>query len=286
MILDIWDKILQNIVEIEDICNCRLVCKDFKDLIERKTEIKATKIKTNKNISFSFLSLFPRLKRCNIPTKISNIYLLKHLNFITFHAKHAEIMQYMSSIEDLLFPFSPHYIHEKKYIKIYTDKGIYWLSQYKYGRYAEHDHDDIDDYFRDATRCRKLIANKKPFAYFPIKNFTYVCPVEQLSGFDYYPSHVLSKYSWQPTVGKNEEIFYFQYLEYLADSVLEVDPNDTMETYEIPILEKDLSIVKSALPNLKKWTILNSDSLVYSDRTTYFNDLPHTEDLIDNIFKF
>ena len=73
MILDIWDNILQHIVDVEDICNCRLVCKDFKDLIERKDEIKTTKI--TKNISFSFLSLFPRLKYCNIPTKISNIYL-------------------------------------------------------------------------------------------------------------------------------------------------------------------------------------------------------------------
>ena len=284
MILDIWDKILYYMDEIEDICNCRLVCKDFKDLIERKDEIKATKIKTN--ISFSFLCLFPRLKRCNIPTKISNIYLLKHLSCITFHAKHAEIMQYMSSIEDLLFPFSPHYIHEKKYIKIYTEKGIYWLSQYKYGRNAEHDHDDIDDYFRDATRCRKLVSNKKPFAYFPIKEFLYVCPVEQLSGFDYYPSSILRKYTWQPTLGKREEISYFQYLEYLADSVLEVDPNETMETYEIPILEKDLPVLKSALPNLKKWTILKQDSLVYSNRIIHFNDLPHTEDFIDNIFKF
>jgi hypothetical protein len=39
MILEVWDNILNNISDVEDICNCRLVCKDFKDLIERTEKI-------------------------------------------------------------------------------------------------------------------------------------------------------------------------------------------------------------------------------------------------------
>ena len=285
MIPEIWNCILNFIDDVEDICNCRLVCKDFKDLIERSTEQMKNK-NSSKNITISFISQFPHLKYLNVSTKMSNIFLLKNLKVVTFNVKHDDLIQYISAIEDLLFPFSPHYIHEKKIIKIYTEQATYWLSQYKYGRYAKHDYDEIDEYMRDATRCKTFISNKKPFQYFPVRNFIYVCPVEELSGFDYYPSQALRKYTWQPVLGGQKEIYYFKYIEYLAESVLELDRNDEMKTYEIPILEADLGDVKSLLPKGERFAILKPDSIVYSDHTTYFNDLPQADAFIDNIFKF
>lgn len=284
MVPEIWTQILNYILDVEDLCNCRLVSTDFKDLIERNDEIRSKIDKNVKNIKISFLHLFPRLKYLKVPTKISNIYLLKNLKTATFYIKQEDLTQYISSLEDLLFPF--HNDNEKKIIKIYTEKCIYWLSQYKYGRYAEQDHDDIDDYLRDATRCKTLISNKKPFQYFPIRKFIYVCPIEKLSGFDYYPSASLRKYTWQPVRGNNTEIHYFQYLEYLADSVLDIDRNEKLETYEIPIFEWDLSHMENSLPNIKKFAILKADSIVYSNRIVYFSDLPDTETFIDNVFKF
>jgi hypothetical protein len=285
MILEVWDNILNNISDVEDICNCRLVCKDFKDLIERTEKMENKNI--NKNINISFIHLFPRLKHLKIPIQISTIYLLKNLRTITFYSEQENLMQYISSIEDLLFPLSPHYINEKKIIKIYTEKAIYWLSQYKYGRYAEFEYNDIDEYMRDATRCKTFISNKKPFQYFPITNFIYVCPTKQFSGFDYYPSNTLKKYTWQPVVesmGK-DIVDHFKYLEYLSDFVLEIDRTDSMVTYEIPILEKDLPELKAAMPNLKNYAILKADSIVYSDHITYFHNLPLPEVFIDSVFK-
>ena len=287
MIPEIWNCIFEFVDDVEDICNCRLVSMDFRDLIESSVEQIKSKNK-NKNMKISFISRFPHLKYLNVPTKISNIFLLKNLKVVTFYMKQDDLTQYISALEDLLFPLSPHYIHEKRIIKIYTEKATYWLTQYKYGRYAEHDYDEIDEYIRDATRCKTFVSNKKPFQYFPVRNFIYVCPVKQLSGFDYYPSHVLRKYTWQPVAGgkEGEGIDYFGYLACLSDFVLELDRNDTMKTYEIPILESDLPELKRCLPNLKNFSILETDSLVYSDHTTFFNDLPYSEDFIDNIFKF
>ena len=83
MIPEIWSCILSNIVDVEDICNCRLVSKDFKDLISRNVE--QLKSGGNKNIKISFLSLFPYLKYLHVPTTISNIFRLRNLKLVTFY---------------------------------------------------------------------------------------------------------------------------------------------------------------------------------------------------------
>ena len=293
---EIVENILLHITDVEDICNCRLVSKDFKEIINMTRELTSF---SDKIVKKEFLSLFPKLKHLRVPTnfifvslgdlndfdtlsleiknKLQFEKLFKSLNTITFRMKTKEIFNIMHFIDDFLFS-----INVKKTIKIYTKTSIYWISQYRYGKYEKggFEFNGIDEQIMDACKCRTLMSNKKPHHYYPVQNYVYMSTIEDLNSFDYFPSPSLTNYAWVPI--KSEAIGYSKNLSESIYEITEINPN--IKTYEMPILEKDIPHLKSVFPNLKNMLLLKDDILFYKRKQLRLQDIQGAEQYLDSQF--
>ena len=142
---EIFENILSYITDVEDICNCRLVSSNFKEIIENCREIGSF----DKTVSLKFISLFPKLKHLHAATHFHE-NLFEKLDTITLRMKTKEIFNIMHFIDDFLFSKNV-----KKLLKIYTKTSIYWISQYRYGKYekADFEFNGIDEQLMDCCKC-------------------------------------------------------------------------------------------------------------------------------------
>ena len=282
--VEIWEEVLSWIGDVKDVCSCREVCTAFKYMIERKViKLENQNLRKEISIKLSFLSLFPNLSFLHIPTNTTNITFLKSLTYITLSMKDAhEILDMIPFMEDYLFSTS-----EKKVMKIYQGTSIYWMKRHVYGKFEKYkrEFDEIDGQLMDVCRCKTVISNKKSQYYFPVETFIYLCPIDQLSTFDYFPSRNLKHYIWQPVLSEDRR--NINYLSLLSDTIAEITlANTKIETYHIPISTHHIPHLRTVFPNIHNYCTYDSGSISYSnDKILNLTNLPKPETFIDKYIK-
>ncbi len=271
---EIFEKILFYVTDIQDICNCRLVSSSFKEIIENCKEISSF----DKTLSLKFISLFPKLKHLHAATYFHE-NLFKNLDTITLRMKTKEIFDILKYLDHFLF-----YKNVKKLLKIYTKTSIYWISQYRYGKYEKgnFEFNGIDEQLMDCCKCKTLISNQKPHHYYPVQNYIYLSSIEDLTNFDYFPSLSLFNYSWVPIKSENGN---FENLKSLSAAIYEMtEVNTNIRTYEVPILEEHIPHLKTSFPNLRNFLLLKDDILQYKRKYLKLQDIQEAENYLDSQF--
>ena len=271
---EIFEKVLSYVTDVKDICNCRLVSSSFKEIVENSREIGSF----DKTVSLKFICLFPKLKHLRVPIHF-NQNLFEKLDTITLRMKTKEIFDILIYLEDFLFSKNV-----KKLLKIYTKTSIYWISQYRYGKYekADFEFNGIDEQLMDVCKCKTLISNRKPHHYYPVQNYVYLSTIEDLNNFDYFPSLSLFNYSWVPIKSENGNFENLKSLSAAIYEMTEVNPN--IYTYEVPVLQEHIPYLKTIFPNLTN-TLIIKDNILHSKRKQlYLNNIISAEEYIDANF--
>ncbi len=270
---EIFEKVLSYVTDIQDICNCRLVSSSFKEIIENCREISSF----DKTVSLKFISLFPKLKHLHASTRFHE-NLFEKLDTITLRMKTKEIFDILKYLDNFLFSKNV-----KKLLKIYTKTSIYWISQYRYGKYEKgnFEFNGIDEQLMDCCKCKTLISNRKPHHYYPVQNYIYLSSIEDLTHFDYFPSLSLFNYSWVPIKSENGK---FENLKSLSSAIYEIVQNTNIRTYEMPVLEEHISRLKTVFPNLKNFLLLKDDILQYKRKYLKLQDIQEAENYLDSQF--
>ena len=285
--VEIWEEVLSWIEDVSDICSCRTVCGVFKYMIERKVveikyKLEDRNLRKGTSIKFSFLTLFPNLSLLHIPlrmTNTTNITFLKSLTYITLLIKNREeILNMIPFMEDYLFSTT-----QEKVMKVYQGTSICWMKRHVYGKFEKYkrEFDEIDGQLMDVCRCKTVISNKKSQYYFPVETFIYLCSIDQLSTFDYFPSRNLTHYIWQPVLSEDRR--NINYLSLLSDTIAEITlANTKLETYHLPISTHLVPHLRTVFPNIHNYCTYDSGSISYSNNNIlHLTNLPKPETFID-----
>lgn len=247
---EIYENIIRWITDLDTICNCRLVCYDWKELVNNSVT-KITNEKRDKRImKKAFLDCFSKLKHLEF-------YLHVRSDLDVLFLKNINILENISWLEDMVL--------KDKTIKIYNKNSIFWLKRGFYGKYEKYhgEFNEIDGQLMDVCRCETLISNKKPYHYFPIKNFIYISGLNDLTCFDYIPFVNIKSYSWKPIQANDRRKTNFpKEVEKMSESMTtfsNIYPE--IKKYEIPLLEKDLPLIQKKFPNCQSFTLLKEDFL-------------------------
>lgn len=274
---EIYENILLYVTDLDTICNCRLVCYDWKEMIYGTVK-KMDKGGEKKCVKYEFIKNFPKLKYLNVPLTFSkNSFDLSRLTNISLG--NFSILENISWLEEMILG--------GKTIKIYNKNCVYWCKQGFYGKYEKYlnDFNEIDGQLMDVCRCETLISNKKPYHYFPVKNFIYICSLNDLTCFDYIPFLNIKSYSWQPIQNDDRRKIDFQKNITKLSSSLAYIKNvyPEIKKFEVPFLEKDLPQLKLNFPNSESFAILRGSELHYGDKIINLSSsFPTAEEYIDS----
>jgi len=271
---EIYENIIKYVTNLETIQNCRLVCFDWKEIINNSIT-KITNEKRDKRImNRKFIEIFTKLKYSEFYIKIENI----SINLNTIFLKEIDILDNISWLEDMVL--------NNKTIKIYKKNCIYWLKLGFYGKYEKYvgEFNEVDGQLMDVCRCETLISNKKPYHYFPVKNFIYLSGYNELTCFDYIPFVNIKSYSWQPVEANDRRKIDFQKEVEKMSQILILISNiyPDINKYEIPILEKDFESIRKKFPNSQNFSILSEMNLHFKNKVINLNNLPTSEQYIDS----
>ena len=280
---EIYENILLYVTDLKTICNCRLVCYDWKEMMYGTvTKITKNYNSEEKSIKPEFIQNFPKIKHLHVPVNIKifpkNIQdFLSALKTITL--ENLDILENISWLEEMVL--------SSKTIKIYNKNSVYWCKRGFYGKYEKYmnEFNEIDGQLMDLCRCETLISNKKPYHYFPVKNFIYISSLNDLTCFDYIPFLNIKSYSWQPIKAEDRrKIDFRKKITNLSSSlsyIKNVYPD--IKKFEVPFLERDISQLKTNFPNSESFAILRGSDLHFADKIINLSaPLPTGEEYIDS----